>query len=240
MKMKIIPAIDLIKGKCVRLIQGDYGKVTVYSADPVKVARHLEEEGFEYLHLVDLDGARYGQVVNWKVIEGIAESTALKVDFGGGVKTEAEIERLMGLGVEYINVGSLAVLQPETFTRWLSAYGSDNFILSADVQQEIVQISGWQETAGITVYDLIRKFPKLRHVTCTDISSDGMLQGPKLPLYKKLKARFPQLGITASGGISSADDIEQLNYLKLEGVIIGKALYEKKITAEELKNRNLL
>jgi len=238
--MKIIPAIDLIKGKCVRLVQGDYGKVTVYHEDPVKVAKRFEDDGFEYLHLVDLDGARYGQVVNWKVIENIAGSTALKMDFGGGVKTEAEIDRLMGLGIEYINIGSLAVLQPETFNQWLERFGADNFILSADVQQEKVQIAGWQEDAGISVYDLIRKFPKLRHVTCTDIRADGTLSGPNLLLYKKLKAKFPGLGIVASGGISSVEDVEALNYLKLEGVIIGKALYENKISAEALKNRNLL
>lgn len=240
MKMKIIPAIDLIEGKCVRLMQGNFGKVTVYSEDPVKIAKQFENEGFEYLHLVDLDGAWRGQVMNWKIIEKIAESTALKMDFGGGVKTDEEIDRLMGLGVEYINVGSMAVLQPEKFEEWLKKFGADNFILSADVQQEKVQISGWQEDAGISVFDLIRKFDRLRHVTCTDISADGMLKGPNFPLYKKLKSRFPELGIIASGGISSADDVEELNYLKLEGVIIGKALYEKKITAEELKNRNLL
>lgn len=240
MKMKIIPAIDLLNGKCVRLAQGDFGKVTVYSEDPVKVARQFENDGFEYLHLVDLDGAWKGQVINWKVIEKIAAATALKMDFGGGVKTEEEIERLLGLGIEYINVGSMAVLQPEKFEEWMKKFGSDNFILSADVQQEKVQIAGWQEDAGISVFDLIKKFSRLRHVTCTDISTDGMLKGPNFALYKKLKSKFPELGIIASGGISSADDVVELNYLKLEGVIIGKALYEKKITAEELKNRNLL
>lgn len=240
MKMKIIPAIDLIKGKCVRLLQGNFDKVTVYSEDPVKIARQFEEDGFEYLHIVDLDGAWHGRVINWKVIEKIAESTALKMDFGGGVKTDEEIDRLMGLGVEYINVGSMAVLQPEKFEEWLQKFGSDNFILSADVQQEKVQISGWQEDAGISVFDLIKKFDRLRHVTCTDISADGTLKGPNFALYKKLKSKFPELGVIASGGISSAEDVEELNYLKLEGVIIGKALYEKKITAEELKNRNLL
>ncbi len=240
MKMKIIPAIDLIKGRCVRLVQGNYGKVTIYSEDPVKVARQFEDEGFEYLHLVDLDGARQGKVVNWQVIEGIAASTALKMDFGGGVKTTAEIERLMGLGVEYINVGSLAVQQPETFMEWMNTYGADNFILSADVHQNKVQIAGWQEDSGILVYDLIARFGRLRHVTCTDITRDGMLRGPNLLLYKKLKAKFPNLGIIASGGISSVDDVAELNYLKLEGVIIGKALYEKKITPADLKNKNLL
>lgn len=242
MKMKIIPAIDLIKGKCVRLVRGDFGKVTIYNEDPVKVARQFEDDGFEYLHIVDLDGARKGQVVNWRVIEKIAESTALKMDFGGGVKTDEEIERLMGLGVEYINIGSMAVTDPEKFSDWLERYGPDNFILSADVQREKIQIAGWQEDAGITVYDLIQKFEKdrLRHVTCTDILADGTLSGPKLGLYKKLKSRFPNLSIIASGGVSSVDDIEELNYLKLAGVIVGKALYEKKITAEALKNKNLL
>lgn len=238
--MKIIPAIDIINGKCVRLIQGDFGKVTVYSKDPVQVARQFEEDGFEYLHLVDLDGARNGQVTNWKVIEKIAETTVLKTDFGGGVKTEEEIERLMGLGVEYINVGSLAVQQPDTFKAWLKKFGADNFILSADVLKEKVQITGWQQQTDLSVYDLIKQYSTLRHVTCTDIGTDGTLNGPNVTLYKKLKAKFPKMGIIASGGIGSADDLEELNYLKLEGVIIGKALYEKKVTAEELKNRNLL
>ncbi|QOI98320.1 MAG: 1-(5-phosphoribosyl)-5-[(5-phosphoribosylamino)methylideneamino]imidazole-4-carboxamide isomerase [Flammeovirgaceae bacterium] len=238
--MKIIPAIDIINGKCVRLVQGNFGKVTVYSKDPVKVARQFEEDGFEFLHLVDLDGARLGGVTNWKVIEKIAENTALKTDFGGGVKTDEEIERLLGLGIDYINAGSLAVQQPDTFNAWLKKYGSDNFILSADVQHEMVKISGWQKEAGISVFDLIRKFKAVRHVTCTDISTDGMLNGPNITLYKKLKIKFPNLGIIASGGISTADDVEELNYLKLEGIIIGKALYEKTISAEELKNRNLL
>lgn len=240
MKMKIIPAIDIVNGKCVRLVQGNFSKVTVYSKDPVEVARQFEEDGFEYLHLVDLDGARLGRITNWKVIEKIAGKTALKTDFGGGVHTEEEIERLMGLGVEYINIGSLAIRQPDTFTTWLNKFGSDNFILSADIQHEMIKISGWQEEAGISVFDLIRKFKTVRHVTCTDISTDGMLNGPNIALYKKLKIKFPNLGIIASGGISTADDVEELNYLKLEGAIIGKALYEKKITAEQLKNRNLL
>jgi len=241
-KLKVIPAIDLINGKCVRLIQGNFGKVTVYNEDPLKVAKQFEDDGFEYLHLVDLDGARHGSVVNWKVLEKIAEHTALKVDFGGGVKTEEEIERLLGLGVHYINIGSLAILQPDRFAAWLKQFGPDNFILSADVQKEIVQYAGWQEKSKLTVFELIQSFSKhnLQHVTCTDIKSDGMLSGPNFGLYKKLQARFPGLKLIASGGVSSLDDILRLKSLKLAGVIIGKALYEKKITPIELKQEDLI
>jgi phosphoribosylformimino-5-aminoimidazole carboxamide ribotide isomerase len=241
-RMNVIPAIDLINGKCVRLLQGDYGKVTVYNENPLTIAKQFEDEGFEYLHLVDLDGARQGNVVNWKVVEKIAEHTALKVDFGGGVQTEEEIDRLLGLGIHYINIGSLAVRKPNIFSEWLHKFGPDNFILSADVKSEVVQISGWKENTPLTVYELIKSFMKdnLLHVACTDIQSDGMLNGPNLTLYKKLKARFPDLRLIASGGVSSIDDVQRLRFLKLNGVIIGKALYEKKITASELKQANLI
>lgn len=240
--MKVIPAIDLINGKCVRLIRGDFDKVTVYSEDPLTIARQFEDDGFEYLHLVDLDGARKGSVVNWKVLEKIAEHTALKVDFGGGVQTEEEIDRLLGLGVHYINIGSLAVRQPRLFSEWIKKFGADNFILSADVNKEKVQITGWQENARLTVYELINSFrkDKLQHVTCTDIQSDGTLTGPNFGLYKKLKTRFSDMQLIASGGVSSLEDILRLQSLKLAGVIIGKALYERKITATELRHENLI
>ncbi len=236
--MKIIPAIDIIGGKCVRLTQGDYGKMKVYRENPVDVAKEFEEADLEYLHLVDLDGAKKGKVVNWKVIESIQAETALKVDFGGGVKTEAEVEELLELGIEQINIGSLAIKQPELFIAFIKKFGSENFILSADVRQEQIQLTGWTEAASVTIYDLVSRFEKdgLIYVTCTDVNTDGMLQGPNFGLYKKLKKRFPGLKITASGGISSVSDLEELSYIKVHGAIVGKAIYEHKIKLSELKD----
>jgi len=240
--MKVIPAIDIIDGKCVRLQQGDYDKKKIYRDDPLDVAKEFEDADLEYLHLVDLDGAKEGRVVNWKVIERIAEHTSLKVDFGGGVKEDEEIESLLGLGVEYINVGSVAVKEPEKLKGWLKKFGPDNFILSADVKNEIVHISGWQVTTAIKIFDLIQSFipDGLRYVTCTDINTDGMLQGPNFGLYKKLRLKFPNIKFVASGGISSLDDLEELNFQKLHGVIIGKALYEGKIKLEEIKTLSFI
>ena len=236
--MRIIPAIDIIGGKCVRLTQGDYGKMKVYREDPVEVAREFEDADLEYLHLVDLDGAKKGRVVNWKVIESIQAKTALKVDFGGGVKTEAEVNELLEMGLNQINIGTMALQKPEVFIEWINRYGSENFILSADVKNEKVQLSGWVEGSDITIYDLVAKFETagLKYITCTDINTDGMLQGPNFGLYKKLKKKFPKLNIVASGGITSVDDLEELKYIKVFGAIVGKAIYEHKIKLSELKN----
>jgi phosphoribosylformimino-5-aminoimidazole carboxamide ribotide isomerase len=235
--MRIIPAIDIINGKCVRLTQGDYGKMNVYREDPVEVAKEFEDADLEYLHLVDLDGARKGRVTNWKIIEDIQAETSLKVDFGGGVKTAEEVEGLLELGVEQINVGSLAIKDPELFISFLKKYGATNFILSADVRDDKVQLSGWTETSNMSIYDLIAALEKqgLQYVTCTDVNADGMLEGPNFGLYKKLKARFPGLKINASGGISSIDDLDELKYQKLHGAIVGKAIYEHKIRLTDLK-----
>ncbi len=236
--MRIIPAIDIIGGKCVRLTQGDYGKMKVYRENPVEVAKEFEEADLEYLHLVDLDGAKKGKVVNWKVIESIQAKTALKVDFGGGVKTDAEVEELLEMGIEQINIGSMAVQKPNVFIEWINKYGSENFILSADVKNEKIQLSGWAEASAMNIYDFTSKFEKegLQYITCTDINTDGMLQGPNFGLYKKLKKRFPKLKIVASGGITSVNDLEELNYIKVYGAIVGKAIYENKIKLSELKD----
>ncbi|HRI79585.1 MAG TPA: 1-(5-phosphoribosyl)-5-[(5-phosphoribosylamino)methylideneamino]imidazole-4-carboxamide isomerase [Cyclobacteriaceae bacterium] len=235
--MRVIPAIDIIGGKCVRLTQGDYGKMKVYREDPVEVAKEFEDADLEYLHLVDLDGAKKGKVVNWKIIESIQAKTALKVDFGGGVKTEAEVEELLEMGVEQINIGTLALQKPEVFIEWIKKYGSDNFILSADVKNEKVQLSGWVQATDTSIYDLTARFQEagLQYITCTDINTDGMLQGPNFGLYKKLKKKFPNLKIVASGGITSLDDLEELKYIKVYGAIVGKAIYEHKIKLSELK-----
>jgi phosphoribosylformimino-5-aminoimidazole carboxamide ribotide isomerase len=235
--MRVIPAIDIIDGKCVRLTQGDYGKVKIYRENPVEVAKEFEDADLEYLHLVDLDGAKKGKVVNWRVIEAIQAQTALKVDFGGGVKSLAEVEALLDLGIDQINIGSLAVKDPKLFIDCIQKYGNENFILSTDVKHEQVQVRGWTEVSGITIYDLVAQFEKegLAYVTATDIHADGMLQGPNFGLYKKLQKRFPDLKITASGGISSVSDLEELRYTKVYGVIVGKAIYENKIPLSELK-----
>ncbi len=236
--MRIIPAIDLIGGKCVRLTQGDYGQMKVYREDPLEVAKEFEDADLEYLHLIDLDGAKKGKVVNWEVIEEIQEKTTLKLDFGGGVKSRKEVEQLLDLGIHQINVGSLAVKKPEVFTGWMEKYGPENFILSADVMDDHVMINGWLEATSLRLTDLAVQFEKrgLEYICCTDIRSDGTLQGPNLSLYRKLKKRFPKLKIIASGGISSMNDLEELKYINVDGAIIGKAIYENKIKLSELKN----
>jgi len=236
--MRIIPAIDIIGGKCVRLTQGDYGQMKVYREDPLEVAREFENADLEYLHLVDLDGAKKGKVVNWEVIEEIQGKTSLKVDFGGGVKSKKEVEQLLELGINQINVGSLAVKKPEVFIGWMETYGPENFILSADVMDDNVMINGWLEATSLRLVDLADQFEKkgLEYICCTDIRTDGTLQGPNLSLYRKLKKRFPKLKVIASGGISSLNDLNELKYIKVDGAIIGKAIYENRIKLSELKN----
>ncbi len=236
--MRIIPAIDLIGGKCVRLTQGDYGQMKVYREDPLEVAREFQEANLEYLHLVDLDGAKKGKVVNWKVIEEIQEKTALKVDFGGGVKTREEIEELLELGINQINIGSLAVKKPDEFVKWMKLFGEDNFILSADVQDDNVRINGWLESTTLRLFDLVSRFEKegLKYLACTDIRTDGMLMGPNFSLYERLKKQFPKLKLIASGGISSIADLKQLKSIDVDGAIIGKAIYEHKIELGDLRN----
>ena len=236
--MKIIPAIDIIDGKCVRLTQGDYGQSKVYRDDPVDVAKEFEDADLKYLHVVDLDGAKKGKVVNWKAIEDIITKTSLEIDFGGGVKTEEEVERLLDMNINQINIGSLAVKEPDKFISWIKNFGASNFILSADVKEEQIKVSGWVEDTKMNIYDLVTKFQSegLEFVTCTDISNDGMLQGVNLALYKKLKNRFSTLKIIASGGVSGMEDLEKLKYIGVHGVIVGKAIYEKRIKLSELAN----
>ncbi len=235
--LKIIPAIDIIDGKCVRLSQGDFGHMKIYRENPIDVALEFQDADLEYLHLVDLDGAKKGKVVNWKVIEDIQGKTALTVDFGGGVSEDEEVEYLLELGINQINIGSLAIKEPDKLTHWFEKFNAENFILSADVKNENVMISGWLESANYRVLDLTDQFIErgLEYLTCTDIGSDGMLSGPNFDLYKKLKERFPHLKINASGGISSLQDLERLKELDLHGAIIGKAIYEGRISLAELK-----
>ena len=236
--MRIIPSIDIIDGKCVRLTQGDFKKAKIYRESPLEVAKEFEDADIEYLHLVDLDGARKGKVVNWNVIEKIQAHTALKVDFGGGVKTEYEVEHLLDLGLEQINIGSMAAREPGVFSGWLQKYGPENFILSADVRDECVLAHGWTEMTNVSIYDLATQFEKegLKYLACTDIASEGMMQGPNFGLYKKLKRKFPLLKLIAAGGISSSEDLTELNYIQVYAAVVGKAIYEHKIKLQELRS----
>jgi phosphoribosylformimino-5-aminoimidazole carboxamide ribotide isomerase len=235
--MKIIPAIDIINGKCVRLTQGDYAQQKIYNENPLEVAKEFEAAGLKYLHVVDLDGAKTGKVTNWSVIEALTNKTSLSIDFGGGVKTLEEFNRLYQLGVQQVNVGSIAVKQPEQVKEWLTHFGSEKIILSADVNEEQIAIHGWQEKSGVSIYDLVNSFgQQLQFITCTDIATDGMLNGPNLKLYKKLITEFPLHTITASGGVSSLEDVDALKQIGVDGVIIGKAIYENKISVEQLSS----
>jgi phosphoribosylformimino-5-aminoimidazole carboxamide ribotide isomerase len=234
--MRVIPAIDIIGGKCVRLTQGDYAQKKIYNENPLEVAKGFEDAGVKYLHLVDLDGAKAGRVTNWEVIEFITSQTNLHVDFGGGIKTEAEIKQLFDLGVKQINLGSIAVKEPDTVYQWIEKFGSNRIILSADVHGEKIAIAGWQEKSNLLITDFIKMYLEhgLKYVTCTDISTDGMLNGPNIKLYKKLTKLFPELKVIASGGVSSIKDLEKLKKTGVDGVIVGKAIYENRITLEEL------
>ena len=234
--MRIIPAIDIIDGKCVRLTQGDYAQKKIYNEDPLAVAKSFEDAGIKYLHLVDLDGAKAGAVKNWAVVKAITSATKLQVDFGGGIKKEDDITRLLEQGVKQVNLGSIAVKDPQLVFQWISKFGADKIILSADVKNELVQISGWLENASITIEDFVRDFEQhgIRYITCTDISTDGMLSGPNEALYQKLVKRFPGMKWIASGGVSAVSDLKKLRTLGMDGVIIGKAIYEGKIKLEEL------
>jgi len=235
--MRIIPAIDIIDGKCVRLKQGDYAQKKVYSENPLDVAKSFEDAGLTHLHLVDLDGAQAGKVISWNVVERITSNTNLHVDFGGGIKTHEEIARLLELGIYQVNLGSIAVREPGKITDWLTQFGADKIILSADVKNEIISIDGWQENSSINIVTFLKDFVQkgIEHVTCTDISTDGMLTGPNIELYKKILLTFPQLHLIASGGVSSLEDLQELKRIGVDGVIVGKAIYEGKISLNDFK-----
>lgn len=234
--MRIIPAIDIIDGKCVRLTQGDYNQKKVYNENPLDVAKEFEAAGLKYLHLVDLDGAKRGTVVNSHVVQAICNHTSLQVDFGGGVKKADDIKQLLEYGVKQVNLGSIAVKEPEKVLEWLAVFGADKIILSADVRNEQIAINGWQENAAINIIDFIDPYTQknLEYVVCTDISTDGMLSGPNLSLYKKIQTSFPGLKVIASGGVSGISDVIALKQMDVDGVIIGKAIYEGKVTLDEI------
>jgi len=234
--MQIIPAIDIIDGKCVRLTQGDYNQKKIYNEDPLEVAKSFEGAGIERLHLVDLDGAKAKHIVNWKVLEKIATKTNLKIDFGGGLKTDKDAEIAFNSGALQITGGSIAVKDRRTFEGWLEKYGSDKIILGADVKDEQIAISGWQETTNLNLFDFLADYTAkgVKYIICTDIAKDGLLQGTSVDLYKTIRNQFPDLQLIASGGVTSMHDIEALIEIDCYGAIIGKAIYEGNLKIEEL------
>jgi phosphoribosylformimino-5-aminoimidazole carboxamide ribotide isomerase len=235
--IRIIPAIDIIDGKCVRLTQGDYDQKKVYNDDPLEVAKMFEANGIKYLHLVDLDGAKAKHVINHKVLSRITSNTNLTVDFGGGIKTSDDLKIVFESGAKQATIGSIAVSNPEIFELWLQQYGADKIILGADAKNGKIAIAGWQDITSIDIFDFFEDYRKkgVKYVLCTDISRDGMLQGTAIDLYEELVIRFPEMKIIASGGVTKASEITDLIAKKVDGVIIGKAIYEGTIKLEELK-----
>jgi phosphoribosylformimino-5-aminoimidazole carboxamide ribotide isomerase len=238
---EVIPAIDLIDGKCVRLTQGDYAQKTVYNENPLAVAQMFEDLGIKNLHLVDLDGAKKGQVVNLKVLESIASQTNLSIDFGGGIKTDTDIKSVYDAGADIATIGSIAVKDPGLFLHWILRYGSEKILLGADVRDENIAVGGWLETTKYSIYDFIGRYHSstvpshIKTIFCTDIAKDGLLQGPSIELYKKIIDKFPKLNLIASGGVTSIDDLKELKKIGCRGAIVGKAIYEGRITMEELR-----
>lgn len=234
--IELIPAIDIIGGKCVRLKQGDYARKKVYSDRPVDIATRFEQLGIRRLHLVDLDGAAAGHVVNLDILEDIAGKTSLNVDFGGGLKSIEDIRRVFDAGAAMVTAGSAAVRDPEQVRQWLQVYGPDRILLGADIREGRIAIRGWQEETPLLLHDFVASWIQagIKTVICTDVERDGMLRGPALDLYGGLRRRFPRLGIIASGGVASMRDILDLEAGGLSGVIFGKAFYEGRITEDEI------
>jgi phosphoribosylformimino-5-aminoimidazole carboxamide ribotide isomerase len=234
--MDIIPAIDIIEGKCVRLTQGDFNQKKIYNEHPLEVARQFEDAGLTRLHLVDLDGAKAGAVRNWKVLETLAGQTRLVIDFGGGIASEQDVDIVFNSGATLATIGSMAVKNGPLFVQWLSQYGADRFLLGADVREEKIAVAGWTEKTDIWIYDFIRDYMDkgIHQLFCTDVSKDGLLEGPSLDLYRNIIDKFPALHLIASGGVSNLTDVYQLEALGCKGVIIGKAIYEGRITLKAL------
>lgn len=238
--MNLIPAIDLIEGKCVRLTKGDYTQLKVYNQDPLEIALRFQDAGIKYLHLVDLDGAKAQHIVNWKVLEKISSKTNLIIDFGGGIKSDEDIKIAFNSGADKITAGSIAVKNKSKVEEWIKKYSSEKIILGADVNNEQIAISGWQEQTELNIFDFLDSYIKLgiQYCICTDITKDGMLQGPSIDLYKKIIDKNSIVKLIASGGISSLKDLEQLKETNLYGAIIGKAIYEGKISLKEISMFN--
>lgn len=238
--MVIIPAIDIMNGRCVRLSKGDYGKQTIYHDDPVYIAKSFEGAGLQRLHLVDLDGAKKGSIQNLEVLRSIASKTNLKIDFGGGIKNNQDIEDVLNAGAEIVTLGSIAVRHPELIEEWVLEYGAGKILIGADVLENKIKISGWLEDGGIEVNDFINKMRAvgINDIFCTDIAKDGMMQGTATDLYKSLLLKFPGLNLIASGGVTSIDDVILLKEMGCSGAIIGKAIYEGVISIEQLSALN--
>ncbi|MDR0796892.1 MAG: 1-(5-phosphoribosyl)-5-[(5-phosphoribosylamino)methylideneamino]imidazole-4-carboxamide isomerase [Tannerella sp.] len=234
--IELIPAIDLIDGKCVRLTQGDYDSKKIYNEDPLEVAKTFEDHGMRRLHVVDLDGAREGRIINYRVLECLASRTSLVIDFGGGLKSEKDLEIAFDSGAAMITGGSIAVKEPERFASWLRQYGSRKIILGADAKNKKIAIDGWQTTTEKELIPYIQAYHQqgIRTVICTDISRDGLLQGPATGLYREIREALPDIYLIASGGVSSVDDIEQLEAAGIPAVIFGKAIYERRIRLSDL------
>ena len=234
--IELIPAIDIIGGQCVRLTKGDYDQKTVYRNSPAEVAKEFEQIGFKRLHVVDLDGAKSKHIVNEQVLKAITAETNLVVDFGGGIKTDADIEKAFSAGASMVTIGSIAVTDPDRFMGWLEKYGASRIILGADVRNGKISINGWKEDSGEALLPFMKKYidAGVRNVLCTEISKDGTLAGPAIDLYKEMMATYPELHLIASGGVSSIDDIKALEVAGIPAVVFGKAIYEGKINLKEL------
>jgi phosphoribosylformimino-5-aminoimidazole carboxamide ribotide isomerase len=237
--MRIIPAIDIIDGKCVRLSQGDYALKTVYNENPLEVAKMFEDAGIQHLHLVDLDGAKARKIVNRAVLETIASQTKLKVDFGGGISTEEQVRVALDAGAVQVTCGSIAAKDPLAFLQWLEIFGNEQLILGADAKDRMIAVAGWQESTESDVITFIQNYQSkgIEFCICTDIAKDGMLQGPAFELYQEILAGCPGLNLIASGGVTTIEDIDRLTAEGLEGAIVGKAIYEGRITLQELAAR---
>jgi phosphoribosylformimino-5-aminoimidazole carboxamide ribotide isomerase len=234
--IEIIPAIDIIEGKCVRLTKGDYDTKKVYNDDPLEVAKMIESFGVRRLHVVDLDGAKSQHIVNYNIIEQIADHTSLVIDFGGGIKTNEDIDIAFASGASLVTIGSIAVKNPELFSEWLEKYSPAKVILGADVKNGLISINGWKEEGNDQLMPFLQNYVNqgVENVLCTDISKDGMLEGPAIELYKQIMEQFPKMRLIASGGVSCIEDIEALDAAGIPAVVFGKALYEGKIKLEEL------
>ena len=236
--MRIIPAIDIIDGKCVRLSKGDYDTKKIYNVNPLEVAKSFENHGIQYLHLVDLDGAKSNKIVNHKILEQLASQTSLKIDFGGGLKSDADIKIAFESGANQITGGSIAIKNPILFKEWIAKYGADKIILGSDANNEKIAISGWLEDSKEDLIPFIQSYQSngIQYVICTDIAKDGMLEGPSFDLYKKILSQTTHLKLIASGGISTFDELPKLDEMGCEGTIKGKAIYEGRITLKQLEN----
>ena len=234
--IELIPAIDIIDGKCVRLTKGDYNQKTVYRDSPADVAKEFEQFGFKRLHVVDLDGAKSKHIVNDGILRRITTETNLVVDFGGGIKTDEDIEKAFDAGAAMVTVGSIAVTRPDLFEQWLKKYGANRMILGADVRNGKVSINGWKEDSTEDLLPFLKKYigAGVRHVLCTEISKDGTLSGPATDLYRRIMEAYPELHLIASGGVSSKEDIDALDHSGIPAVVFGKAIYEGRINLRDL------